>query len=38
MSFKKVGINYISDKLLKCLLQDGSKYYVELKNGIRIPV
>lgn len=38
MSFKKVGINYISDKLLKCLLQDGSKYYVELKNDIRIPV
>lgn len=38
MSFKKVGINYINDKLFKCMLQSGGKYFVELRNGVRIPV
>ena len=38
MAFSKVGINYINDKLLKCVLQEDGQYLVELKNGMRIPV
>lgn len=36
MSFKKTGVNYYNDKLFKCLLQDNGKYFVELRNGVRI--